>query len=414
MAITFGELVSSGDGIAKDASQVDVAGGVKAGLGLAVAKEEIDQTKIKTEELKNDLTIKQASTVNSLLTNLARANPVIAKKMVKQVREKLLQLGADPDIADYTISDDATRKRQIAIGSTVSGKLSSDPETAGRFFQDASDILGWEGAMQVYDNAQKRNLDEKKVTQQNSQFYAGLQNQKDIAAMNNQARENAADKKSGGSGGLTVGDKARDTKFAKTYTDFFDAGGAATIEANLDSLKSSLTDLEKGKTSQYTGLFGDTVQNLVDSESANVRTNITSVLIQGLKDTFGGQLSDGERKAMVESAYVSTANPKDNARRVEALINKIKSAARAKELAGQYFEENGTLKGFKGTTSFNIGDKTVKLGPESSEPKAPVSSQSSAPALNLDIEKKKQAAIDAGYSPAEVEAYVQKLMSAGK
>ena len=34
--------------------------------------------------------------------------------------------------------------------------------------------------------------------------------------------------------------------------------------------------------------------------------------------------------------------------------------------------------------------------------------------MNADIEAKKQAAIKAGYSPEEVDAYVQKLMNARK
>lgn len=419
MASSLSELISASPEQGNPAAAA--VDGVKAGLGLAQAQEQVQSAKLQVEAQKADLATKQASTVNSLLTNLARANPVIAKKMVKQVRERLIQLGADPDIADYTISDDANRQRQVAFSDMASGKLSSDPEAALRYFQSAGQVLGWDEGAKNFDLALKRQQEDKKMAQaaaqddkelaqKNQQFYAGLKNQKDIASMNNETK--LAKTPSGG--GPTIGEKARDTKFAKDYSAFFDSGGAATIEANLSSLDDSLSALEKGKTSKYTGLLGETAQNFIDPETANVRTNVTGVLIQGLKDTFGGQLSDGERKAMVESAYVASAEPKDNAKRVRALADKIKAAARAKEMAGQYFEENGTLKGFKGTESFNIGGKTVKIGPPKDSAQSTSAPQQQTASASSGLEAKRQAAIDAGYSPAEVDAYVQKLMNARK
>lgn len=159
----------------------DVAAGLKTGIQLATAKEQVDSAKMQVESQKNELITKQAATTNSLLTNLARANPIVAKKMIKQVREQLLQLGADPDIADYTISDDANRQRQIAINNVLSGKISSNPEASSKYVQDAAAVLGWDGAMNAWDNNQKKSMDaqkiaqaDKQLSQQNTQFYANL------------------------------------------------------------------------------------------------------------------------------------------------------------------------------------------------------------------------------------------------
>ncbi len=378
----------------------DMQEGMKAGIGLATAKEQVESAKVKLEDQKAELVMKQANTANSLLTNLARANPAVAKMMVKQVREKLLNLGVDPEIANYTISDDANRQRQIAFSQMAGGKLTSDKELAGEYFQNLASVVGYDQAAQQFSTELKNQQDNSKQqvanTQQTKIEQMGNDSAERIAAMNNEAKL----AKQGGAG-LTMGEKARDVKFAKDFSTFFDSGGAAGIEANLESIDKSLTTLEQGKTTQAEGFVPDMVGNVMFPETANVRSNVTAVLIQGLKDTFGGQLSDGERKAMVESAYVASADPKQNAARIKALSNKIKAGARAKELAGQYFEDHGTLKGFKGTDSFNIGGKTIKFKPEGGQETSG----------NLDINAKIKAAQDAGYSPEEIDAYVKKNVS---
>lgn len=373
---------ASSEGIADSLSS-----GVKAGVQLATAKEQVESAKVKLQEQKSELIARQAATANSLLTNLARANPAIARKMLKTVREKLINLGADPDVADYTISDDANRKRQIAFSQMAGSRLTQNPEMALEYMQGLADIVGYDQAAQMFDAEAKRR-------QQASQF-----NQQMSLAKEKVETKTESPKQ------LTVGEKARDVRFAKEFSEFFDQGGYAGVEANLKSLQTSLDALNKGKTTQAEGFVPDKVGEVLFPQTADVRTNVTSVLIQGLKDTFGGQLSDGERRAMVESAYVSAADPKANARRVEALRDKILKAAKAKEEAGQYFEQNGTLAGFKGTTNFNIAGESVSVDPSQEKPKS---------SMDASIEAKKQKAIQAGYSPAEVEAYVQKLMNASK
>lgn len=140
--------------------------GVKAGIGLATAKEQVEAVKAQTEAMKAELISKQASTANSLLTNLARANPVVAKQMLKGVREKLLNLGVDPNVADYTVSDDAARQRQIGFSQFAAGKLTSDPKFAGEYFASLADLVGYDQAAQMFDNELKRRQQDKALAVQ--------------------------------------------------------------------------------------------------------------------------------------------------------------------------------------------------------------------------------------------------------
>jgi len=331
---------------------VDIAGslgeGIKTGIQLATAKEQVEQKKTQTEAMKEQLAQAKFQSFDSMMKTLNRAsNPAIAKQLAKGMKNRFQQMGFDPAIIDITVSDPNFGRVYQNISDAMSGKIQNNPQSLAQALQSFQDAGMFAEGMTTLENSLKRSQEEKKMSQQNSQFYASLNAQKEKIP----------------GGGLTKGEQMRDTQFAKKYSEFFDAGGAATIEANLASLQDSIDTLEAGNTTQAEGFVPDKVGDVVFPKTANVRTNVTGVLIQGLKDTFGGQLSDGERKAMVESAYVSSADPKDNAKRVKALAEKIKEGARAKQAAGEYFEQNGTLKGFKGTSSFNIGGKKVNFDP---------------------------------------------------
>jgi hypothetical protein len=160
--------------LAKDLPDLNISenvkSGVQAGVQLATAAEQVESAKVALEQQKSDLISKQASTANSLLTNLARANPAIAKKMLKQVREKLINLGADPDIADYTISDDVARKRQIAFSQMAASKLTGNPAQAQSYMQGLADLVGFDQASQMFDAEFKRRQQDKQFAIQEARL----------------------------------------------------------------------------------------------------------------------------------------------------------------------------------------------------------------------------------------------------
>ena len=172
------------------ASQLDA--GVSAGIKLATASEQVQASKLKLEEMKNDLVMKQASSANSLLSNLIRANPIVAKKMLPQVRQRLIALGADPDVADLVISDDNYRANASAVTAMFAGKLTADPQAAQQYMQALRQSGLTDEAIQ--------------------QFVMAEQNRAQQSSMQASKLEASAAKKDAG---LSVGEKARDTKFAK-------------------------------------------------------------------------------------------------------------------------------------------------------------------------------------------------------
>lgn len=159
-----------------------------------------------------------------------------------------------------------------------------------------------------------------------------------------------------GIGKLTPAQKAVDTKFSKEYTDFVSAGGSTTITKNLQMLDDAIKIIEsepEGSTSgKIVGLSDKTgTLSYTHPKAAEAKDLIGGVAQSNLRAVLGGQFAAREGEQLLARAY-NTAQPrKDNLNRLKALRKQIQDAADAKINASQYYEENGTLKGFKGNYS---------------------------------------------------------------
>jgi hypothetical protein len=172
-------------------------------------------------------------------------------------------------------------------------------------------------------------------------------------------------------GKLTPAQKAVDTKFSKEYTDFVSAGGSTTITKNLqmldDAIKIIETEPEGATSGKIVGLSDKTgTISYTHPKAAEAKDLIGGVAQSNLRAVLGGQFAAREGEQLLARAY-NTAQPKrDNLNRLKALRKQIQDAADAKINASQYYEENGTLKGFKGnysvTPSTTAPDNNDPLG----------------------------------------------------
>jgi hypothetical protein len=184
----------------------------------------------------------------------------------------------------------------------------------------------------------------------------------------------AARRAAGGAAGvgpLTPAQKAVDTKFSKEYTDFVSAGGSTTITKNLqmldDAIKIIETEPDGATSGKIVGLSDKTgTISYTHPKAAEAKDLIGGVAQSNLRAVLGGQFAAREGEQLLARAY-NTAQPKrDNLNRLKALRKQIQDAADAKINASQYYEENGTLKGFKGnysvTPSTTAPDNNDPLG----------------------------------------------------
>jgi hypothetical protein len=207
-----------------------------------------------------------------------------------------------------------------------------------------------------------------KYTPASLALYEKSQNPADLVLVEKTGRK-AGD--GDGIGKLTPAQKAVDTKFSKEYTDFVSAGGSTTITKNLQMLDDAIKIIETepdGNTSgKIVGLSDKTgTLSYTHPKAAEAKDLIGGVAQSNLRAVLGGQFAAREGEQLLARAYNTAQPKKDNLNRLKALRKQIQDAADAKINASQYYEENGTLKGFKGnysvTPSATAPDNNDPLG----------------------------------------------------
>lgn len=187
----------------------------------------------------------------------------------------------------------------------------------------------------------------------------------DIRYNNDGSQVAAAPPKPTAGPALTHAQKKVDEAFAKDYNDLIAQGGLADIEKQTKQLDSVVEYLEDPDTFAATGgVVGLVPKFLRDvlpglEAGAAAQDSVEEVVQRNLRLVLGAQFTEKEGARLIERAYNPRQSEKENARRVRRLTQQIKMAARAKMKAAAYYEEHGTLQGFKGKTNFTIDDFDV-------------------------------------------------------
>lgn len=170
---------------------------------------------------------------------------------------------------------------------------------------------------------------------------------------------------------LTPGEKRVDQTFAKSYEDFVLSGGAADFEKNLEQLRGVQRELQSGKknlTGPVLGRMPDAVTSFSHPEAVDARQRVEEVVQRNLRIILGAQFTQKEGENLIARAYNPALDEATNAKRLARLISSMEKMKDAKLKAMDYFERHGTMKGFKGTTQFSVGDLLADLdGPEQRE-----------------------------------------------
>lgn len=156
-------------------------------------------------------------------------------------------------------------------------------------------------------------------------------------------------------GSTTPAQEAVDTKFAAEYADYVALGGAADTQKQIAQLEGVSADLQKaidGKGPNITGpAIGSTpdlIRRVSNPDSIRVRDNAQEVIQRNLRAILGPQFTAIEGQQLIARAFNETLKETENKARIDRLNAQMKVAARMKEDAAKYYEENGTLQGFKG------------------------------------------------------------------
>lgn len=167
--------------------------------------------------------------------------------------------------------------------------------------------------------------------------------------MINATREKTAAAATAKANAPTKGQVAVDTAFGKDYAEYVGGGGFSTGKSQIDQLRKALPQFDKIQASgPIVSLLPEGAQKRLMPKAADLRRDIEDVVQGSLRQILGAQFTAAEGERILARAFDPTLPEEINKGRVEKLLNKLELGLKAKDEAVKYFEENGTLAGFKG------------------------------------------------------------------
>lgn len=147
---------------------------------------------------------------------------------------------------------------------------------------------------------------------------------------------------------LSPGQKKVDETFADTYAAYV-TGGATDAAKQASQLSSALKQLEQNDTltGPLVGLMPDALQSFAMPEALAVKQTIQEVVQRNLRAVLGPAFTAKEGEGLIARAFDPSLSVPENIKRVRRLLEQVERANADTQAAVTYFEENGTLQGFK-------------------------------------------------------------------
>lgn len=164
---------------------------------------------------------------------------------------------------------------------------------------------------------------------------------------------------------LTPGQKSADQRFGKDYNDFILGGGYANVQANLKTLRDLADQAENSNNLSGPVIDKIPFKSVLAPSAMDAQDRVRSVIMQSLRDTLGAQFTEKEGENLIKTAWNPALDEKTNAKRLRQAIAKIENMVAAKQAAADYFEQFGTMQGYKGPRIETLRSEIA--GDESSE-----------------------------------------------
>lgn len=163
-------------------------------------------------------------------------------------------------------------------------------------------------------------------------------------------------------GPQTPGQEAADKEFGKEYATYKAGGGYADMQKQISQLRAVSDALGKSDdlTGPMLGSMPEWMRSITNPKSADAQQLVEEVVQRNLRQILGAQFTEKEGERLIARAYNPRLDEQTNKKRVDRLIRQMEEAAAAKESAMQYFEQNGSLRGWEGKLwtpqDFDLGE----------------------------------------------------------
>jgi len=159
-------------------------------------------------------------------------------------------------------------------------------------------------------------------------------------------------------------------KSAQDLVDFTIGGGFSDVQKGLSQLeiaKQTLQTQPEGKiTGKLVGAQDDTgILKYTNPTAQDTKEQVQEIAQRNLRLILGPQFTAKEGEALISRVYNPALPQSVNVKRLDLLQEQMTSAAKTKQEAVDYYNTNGTLKGFKGklynSTSDFLNEYNTKL-----------------------------------------------------
>ena len=154
--------------------------------------------------------------------------------------------------------------------------------------------------------------------------------------------------------------KSIDREFGKEYSKFVIGGGASSVGKNISQLQDATNILQKhlkagnDLTGDFRSVLPESLRSFANPEGVKIQQMVEEVVQSNLKSVLGAQFTEREAQQLLARTFNPKLLPEENIRRIQNLQKSIELAFQQKLKAVQYFEENGTISGFKGASSITL------------------------------------------------------------
>jgi hypothetical protein len=148
----------------------------------------------------------------------------------------------------------------------------------------------------------------------------------------------------------STGEKALDTAIAKDYAEYVAGGGFTDQQKLIGQLREARQMLAQtpDASGPYRGLVPDKVRAITNPKAIQIKERIEEAVQRNLRSVLGAQFTEREGERLIARAYNPQLSAAENAKRLDRLIRQLETAAAAKADAMRYFEQHGSLRGWKG------------------------------------------------------------------
>jgi hypothetical protein len=171
---------------------------------------------------------------------------------------------------------------------------------------------------------------------------------------------------------LSPGEIEQDKDFG-TEIGQWKRGGGQDMAAQIAQLKPVIESLEAGEpiTGVSVAVQPDILLAMTNPKALQSRELVEEVVQRNLKTILGGAFTEREGDRLISRAFNPKLPPEENAKRVRRLFLQMSSAAEQKQAMADYFDQFGTLRGYRGKMP-TVQDfyNAMEGGPQAATPSA--------------------------------------------